>query len=177
MNNLEVFDARSECSSVSSCASDFSDTCSHRFLKYEFVVGSRKSSNLLYTTDENQFYRFNKHNKSGDVYLCAEKNCNSRVHIRKDKLCIQQVKYMHHRHETKEKKYEELNVLNLIKTKCCDLSTLINERKQSVRDICLMCFYFVTANYPHVKIDFFAHERSLQLIRNAALPRTPVSCD
>lgn len=76
-------------------------------------------------------------------------------------------------HTTQEKKYDELRVLNVIKKKCADLSTLLNERKRSVRDI----FYSVMSNNTHVKIDFFKVERCLQLIRSAALPKNPSTVD
>lgn len=110
-NALDSNDASSESSSVISGISEFNEKNStYRFSKYEFVVGSRINSKLLYTIDENQFYRFNKNNKNGAAYLCAEDSCKSRVHIRKENLCIQQEKYYEHKHETKEKKYKELCV-------------------------------------------------------------------
>lgn len=86
----------SDTGSISSGQSDFSDSCSYRFLKYEFVAGYQIKSKLLYTIDEKQFYYFNKSNKSGDAYLCIEKKCNSRLNMRKDEMCIQQEKYSAH---------------------------------------------------------------------------------
>lgn len=74
-------------------------------------------------------------------------------------------------------KYEDLKVLNIIKKKCTDLSTLLNERRQSVRDI----YFAVLADYPNLKKTlgerFYKHERALQLIRNKALPENPQSAD
>lgn len=159
--------------SATSNISDFSDSCTYRFLSYEFVPGYQINSNLLFTVDEKQFYYFNKANKNADAYLCIEKKCNNRVHLRRDKMCIQQEKYAVHNHGTQEKKFDELRVLNIIKKKCADLSTLLNERKQSARDI----FYSVLSNHPGVKIDFFKVERGLQLLRSAALPKNPANCD
>lgn len=170
-NNFD--DTNSETSSVSSVVSEISENSSYRFLRYEFVTGHRITSKLLYTCDEKQFYRFNSKNKSGDAYLCAEKLCKCRVLLRNDKLCIQPEKYCKHNHETKGEKFEELKVLNIIKEKCADISTLINEKKQSVRDI----FYSVVSKHPDVKLEFYSIERSLQIIRNSALPKNPTNCD
>lgn len=165
--------ASSECSSISSGVSESSEgSTSYKFLRYEIVPGFRIGSKLLYTKDKKQFYRFNRTNKNGDAYLCAENGCKKRVHLRIDKLCIQQDKYAVHQHETKEKIYEELTVLNEIKSKCADINTLINEKKQSVRDI----FYSVMSKHPDVKLEFYKHERGLQMIRNSALPKNPLNC-
>lgn len=173
MENENFSDASSDSSSVISTISEFNENISSRSLKYEFVVGCRKNSNLLYTHEENQFYRFNSKNKNGDAYLCAEKSCKSRVHMMQDKTCIQQLKYFKHNHETKEQKYEDLKVLNIIKMKCADISTLMNSKPQSVRDI----FYSVLSNHQNVKLSFYSFERTLQMIRNDSLPKNPISCD
>lgn len=167
----------SDTGSVVSNLSDISATHSYRFLRYELLPGERINSELLYTNDEKHFYRYNSTVKSGDAYLCSEPKCNKRVHLRKDRLCIQYEKYYVHNHSTKEKKYEELKILNIIKKKCSDLTTVLNERRQSVRDI----FYAVLADHPHLKNTFgqkfFKQERALQLIRNKSMPKNPKTAD
>lgn len=159
-----------ECA-ISGFRKDSSHRFNYRFLNYTFMTGYRRDSNLLYSNDEKQFYRFNSKNKSGDAYVCAEikKNCKARVYIQGDKKCVQQEKYSVHTHGTQLEKMWELLVLNLVKDKCADISTLINERKQSFRDI----FYSIVSKYPRVQLNFYTHERSLQTIRNNALPRNP----
>lgn len=172
--NSALSDASSQSSSASSNYSEFSlsDT-SHRFLNYCIVPGHRMNSKLLYTTTENYFYALNSSTKNGDNYLCIENKCSCRVFLRKDKLCVQKEKYINaHTHASQEKKFEELRVLNIIKAKCADLSSLINERKQSVRDI----FYKVISEHKDVSLDFYAVERSLQIIRNKSLPKNPLCC-
>lgn len=165
-------DASSECSSEHSAVSEFSEKGKvYRFLSYERITGYRRNSNLLYTIDEKQFYVYNSTNSNGDAFKCRE--CNSRVHVRADKMCIQQEKYFVHNHTTREQVYTELKVLNIAKQKCADISTLINERKQSIRDI----FYSVLSDYPDVQINFYSIERSLQIIRNSAMPKNPLNCD
>lgn len=153
----------------SSSSGDFNNNSDAlcRFLRYKITPGKRRNSKLLYTIDEKQYYAFNSKNKSGDAYKCIE--CNNRVYL-KDEICTQKKRYFVHKHETKEVVHNELNILNEIKTKCADLNLLINERKQSVRDI----FYSVLGKYPGTQIDFFKHERNLQMIRNSALPKNPV---
>lgn len=112
-------------SSISSASSDIEDT-GYIFLTYIIMQGYRwNASFLLYTTEEKQFYRFNRRTKDSDAYICAEENCNCRVYVRADKNCVQNgKKYNKHNHGTREKKYNELFVLNLIKAKCADLKTL-----------------------------------------------------
>lgn len=175
--NIVFSDASSESSSVISNISDLSNlndnNCEYRFLSYEIVTGQQINSNLLYTKDEKQFYRFNSSNKNADAYLCFVRNCKQRVHLRKDKMCVQKKRYFTHNHATQEKFFEELKILNLVKSKCADISTLFNEKKQSVRNI----FYSVLSNYPNVKMDFYENERCLQLIRNSVLPKNPTTCD
>lgn len=160
-------------SSVSSGLSNFGENCNYRFLTYEIGPGYQINSELLFTKEEKQFYYFTKKNKNDDAYRCVEKNCNCRVNARLDKMCIQKVKYSTHKHGNQEKKYIDFKVLNMIKNKCADLSTLLNERKQSVRDI----FYSVANNHPDFGINFYKVERSLQLIRSAALPKNPTNAD
>lgn len=161
-------DASSECSSIASNISEFSEgSSSYTFLRYEFIQGLRIDSKLLYTKDEKQFYLSIEKTKTVMLIYAPH------PHIRIDKLCIQQNKYNSHRHEKKDKNYEELKVLNEIKEECTDITTLINEKKQSVRDI----FYSVLSKYPEVKLDFYEHERGLQILRNSALPKNPVDCN
>lgn len=105
--------------------------------------------------------------------ICTFKGCTNRVHIRPDKMCVQKERYYNHKHENQEKKFIECKVLNIIKSKCGDLSTILNVKKQAVRDI----FYAVLSDYPDVKLDFFKYERGLQIIRSASLPKNPSSCD
>lgn len=162
-------DANSDSSSVVSGGSDFSEPKgSFRFLEYKITAGKRRNSKLLFTLDEEQYYAFNSKNKNCDAYKCID--CDNRVHLRQDGMCIQKERYYVHRHQKKGNLHLKLNVLNEIKDKCADITSLINQRKQSVRDL----FYSVLSNYPGVDIDFFEHERSLQLIRSAALPKNPV---
>lgn len=138
---------------------------------YEFTPGQRANSQLLYTIDEKQFYRFNKNISIGSVYLCAEKNCKCRVKLNEGK-CFQE-KNQKHDHENKESLYWELFVLNVIKSKCSDIATLMNQKKQSVRDI----FYSVLSQYPQVNLNFYRFESTLQKIRKASLPKNPLSCN
>lgn len=171
---MEAMNNETDAASSVSSIDEFENSI--RFMPYEIITGWRMNSELLYTKNENKLYRKNRPTKNGFAYLCV--SCNSRVHLRPDNVCIQQEKYLVHKHKfpelpTKEKEYEQLKVLNIVKNKCCDLFTLINQRKQSVRDI----FYDVLTNYPHVEIDFFKHEKTFSEIRNNSLPKNPSTCD
>lgn len=174
--NTECSDAFSSSSSTVSSIGESVENGSIRFMPYKIVTGWSLGSNLLYTINEKQFYRKNRSTKIGTAYLCV--SCKSRVHLRNDKICIQEEKYLVHNHklphkETKEEEFEQLKVLNIIKDKCSDIYTLLNQRKQSVRDI----FYDVMSKYPLVELDFFRHEKTLSNIRNQSLPKNPNTCD
>lgn len=148
-----VTDVSSVSSSIASTVSNLSDDPSYRFMSYVFTSRDRRTANMIYTTDEEQFYRFNSKNKDCDAYQCTD--CKSRVHLRKDKMLIQKKCYYNHKCAKKGNESAEKVVLNEIKQKCGDFSTLMDERKQSVRDI----FYSVLAKYPTVKLDFYPRER------------------
>lgn len=107
------------------------------------------------------------------MHFCAQQKIVKVVVVRPDKMCVQKKKYFTHKHETQEKKYMEQKILNLIKEKCAHLSTILNEKKKAVRDI----FYSVLSEYPDVKIDFYKHERGLQMIRSDSLPKNPLNCN
>lgn len=173
LNSTYLIDANSDSSSTTSNISEFSESAAYRFLTYEIATGERYNSKLLYTIEEKQLYYWNRAYASGDAWVCAFKGCNNRVHIRPDKMCVQKERYYIHKHANQEKKFYECKVLNIIKNKCADLSTFINEKKQAVRDI----FYAVLSDYPDVKLDFYKCERGLQMIRSASLPKNPLNCD
>lgn len=171
--NTNFSDANSDSSSTTSNISEFSESAEYRFLTYEITAGERINSKLLFTNDEKQLYYWNRSYASGDAWVCAFKGCTNRVHVRPDKMCVQKERYFNHKHENQEKKFNECKVLNIIKNKCADLSTVLNMKKQAVRDI----FYSVLADYPDIKLDFFKCERGLQMIRSASLPKNPLNCN
>lgn len=140
-------------------------------LNYTFTTGRRFNSKLIYTLEEKQLYRFNKNINIGSVYLCS--SCKCRVKLYENGNLFQEKRYSKHSHGTKENEYTELVIVNKIKEKCSDIKTMINERKQSVRDI----FYSVLSEYPGITLNFFKYESTLQKIRNSAIPKNPTSCD
>lgn len=155
-------------SSLSSSNSNLNDCTSlYRFLAYVPTARGRRNSKMIYTTEEEQYYVFNSKNKNCDAYQCVD--CKSRVHLRKDNQLIQKQQYYGHNCPKKGAEFAENTILNEIKQKCADISTLINERKQSVRDI----FYSVMSKYPTAKLSFHEKERGLQMIRSAKLPKNP----
>lgn len=166
----------SECSTVSSASSsglsNLSESdASYRVLNYVFTTGERRTSNVIYTLDEHQYYCFNGHNRTAKAYKC--KSCNSRVHLRNDNTLIQKKRYYKHTHEQESVLFDKLVILNEIKRKCADISTLIAERKQSVRDV----FYSVVTKHPEAngKLIFEDYERTLSTIRSSAFPKNPIN--
>lgn len=150
---------------VSTTLNDFN--APYRFMNYVFTSRGRRTSKMIYTTDEEQYYVFNSKNKDSDAYQCVD--CKSRVHLRKDEQLIQKQRFYGHKCPKKGLEFSENTVLNEIKQKCGDISTLMNEKKQSVRDI----FYSVISKYPTAKLNFHEKERGLQMIRSAKLPKNP----
>lgn len=95
------------------------DEISYRYLEYIFTQGERRKSNLIFTVEEQHYYRFNEHNKEYDAYKCVD--CNSRVHLRPDGILIQKKRYFVHTHASKALKFDQLTVINEVKTKCADI--------------------------------------------------------
>lgn len=89
-------------------------------VNYILMPGKRKNSELLYSIDEEQFYKKNKTLKNGNISMaCHHNNCNRHVYLNKIKgECVYQVPYTAHNHSPEKKKFETLTVLNSIKAEC-----------------------------------------------------------
>lgn len=100
-------------------------------VNYVLMTGQRFKSNVLYSVDEKQFYRKNKELSNGVIsFDCAQKHknkCNRHVYLDpSNDECVHQMPYAPHDHDTHEKLYEELTVLNPAKESCANPEILSN---------------------------------------------------
>lgn len=86
-------------------------------IKYELVPGKRRNSQLLWSSTELQFYKFNTKLKAGKSYLCYH-GCSCRVLLLNNGICIKTDQKKTHNHPTNQELYEQLSIANEIKIKC-----------------------------------------------------------
>lgn len=100
-------------------------------VNFMFMTGKRFKSKVIYSVDEKQFYRKNRTLVSGiDSYDCAQKHKNQcKRHIYYDPTkneCVHQMPYVAHDHETHEKTFEDLTVINPSKDNSANPEILSN---------------------------------------------------
>lgn len=78
-------------------------------LAYCFLPGYRKDSQLLYTSDDGQFFTRSKTYKNKTVYVCYEKTCRSRVFWFHDGKCTRNNVWRAHNHGDKRQMFDDLN--------------------------------------------------------------------
>lgn len=91
-------------------------------LNYEYVVGRRLNSRLLYVLDEKQLYTKKSMKNENYFYNCYIKTCKARVFVNNE-VCKKVKNFIDHSHETQENMYKELKTLNDIKTSCVEMHT------------------------------------------------------
>lgn len=100
------------------------------------VAGRRANSCLLYSLDENQFYKKNKKLKSGLVsHVCRHENCHRHVYFNPlTNDCIYQVPYEAHNHSDCVEEFDRLGTLNKMKAECATPQSVADstESKTSV---------------------------------------------
>lgn len=105
-------------------------------LKYEFAVGKRKDcQNLIYTTDEHQFYGKNrKENSNGETaYLCrlySKHKCKSRIYLKEGKL-YRKPDFIAHNHGQQKDERIDFQTEFDIKEECGNLASLVNATTQT----------------------------------------------
>lgn len=100
-----------------------------RQIDFEIVPGKRFNSQLLWSQNEMQFYKFNTKLRTGISYLCYH-GCSARVIIRDDGKCYKTDSHKGHNHSTNYDLYKELATKNELKKKCIEDST-----SKSVKEI------------------------------------------
>lgn len=105
-------------------------------LKYEFAVGKRRDcQNLIYTTEEHQFYGKNrKENNQGETaYLCrlySKSKCKSRIYLKEGKLYAKP-DFIAHNHGPQKDERINFQAEFDIKKECGDLASLVNATTQT----------------------------------------------
>lgn len=109
---------------------------------YEIMSGKRRTSKLLYSKDENQFYIKKSEARGRKYYTCYEKNCKSRV-VLENGQCRKATDFIEHNHEEQQEMYDELKALNEIKEQCLDVSSTlgavnaVSGIRETFRNVCV----------------------------------------
>lgn len=94
---------------------------------YEFVIGAREKSKLLWIPSEKQFYIKNRQTKSGMAYLCSVETCKIRVYMKGD-VCNRLISDVHN-HVNAVSDYNKWKALNEVK------ALVVQDRKTAPREI------------------------------------------
>lgn len=91
----------------------------HFNTNFEFVVGYRSGSNLLWVPSDNCFYKQNVYSKTynGIAYRCYDNNCTARKVVTEDNILLT-ISESHIPHPEMYNMYKELHYLNLMKDMC-----------------------------------------------------------
>lgn len=104
-------------------------------MQHDFVMGEKKNWTLLYIVEEKQFYSLNANGAKGKIYRCLNRNCKCRALVNDDKV-VRFNTEQHNHNDDSEERYKKLKVLELMKNRCSDLSTIASgKRMMKTRDI------------------------------------------
>lgn len=104
-------------------------------VKYVLIPGGRIKSELIYSEDEQQFYKKSKRLASGLISACCRQpNCTRKVYL--DPVsgdCTYKHPYVPHNHSPKGEEFNLLTALNKVKKSCTDPAKIsANGSKTSV---------------------------------------------
>lgn len=139
-NSVESVSSQDEANSSQASFSSLSPSY-FRQIDYEFIVGARANSKLLYSNTENQIYSFNTNSRLGKSYMCTysigkKRVCSARVYLVDNNRCIQLHSSPSHNHtDNRQSLKRELFCLNEIKQRCGALESFLTTTKLTVRDI------------------------------------------
>lgn len=101
----------------------------------EKMTGKRKGSEIVYSVEEEQFYKKKKRLSNGKVStVCRNKGCNKRIYV-DESTCTATYEglYSKHEHSPHKAEYEKLKSLNRLKEVCANSDIVgSNDRKTSV---------------------------------------------
>lgn len=145
-DNESVVSNSSSTSNVSLTQRSFSSLSLNQYeiLEFEFIVGERADSKILFTKEECQMYSYNCTTKLGKAFLCVQleksgrkRVCKCRVIlVENDTKCIKLITAFKHNHlDNKTARRRELVCLNEIKRRCSSLESFLSTTRLTVRDI------------------------------------------
>lgn len=95
-------------------------------MEYEFTLGKRIDSKLLYVLTEKQLYKKAREAKEHIVYRCYESTCKARVKIMRSGVCTKVDSFKEHDHDIQESRYKQFKIEGEIKQQCAVSSSLVN---------------------------------------------------
>lgn len=110
-------------------------------IAFEFIVGERVNSKILYAEKENQMYSTNSTCNLGKSFLCTytinkKRVCHARVYLVDDGRCIKLKNSRPHMHSDNRAQYKrELFCLNEMKRRCGELESFLSTTKLTVKNI------------------------------------------
>lgn len=126
-------------------------------LQYESIVGKRKGSKLIYTSDHHLFNM-----KSQGRYVCHVKDCPAKIKI-ENMICS--YTNSSHIHGTQETTYEEYKISDRVKERC------LNETKRPREIFNEEC---ATSTLP---LQYAKRQRTYQKHQRKGIPKNPKTVD
>lgn len=112
--------SRSQCIAIAT-----NTTIDWQGLRYEMMPGTRSTSILLHTLDEQQLYRQRVLYKNVRQYDCKIEDCNSKVYLNTTTgVCFSKEKFRQHTHGSREIEIKKMALVKKMKEDCGKLSTL-----------------------------------------------------
>lgn len=86
-------------------------------LEFEWTVGQRKGSKLIYTKEDCQIFKFKSKHKLKKKFTCYVSSCKSRVQLSNDGVLTKTDDWVNHNHGSQEEKYSAMKIEDAIKNR------------------------------------------------------------
>lgn len=101
----------------------------------EIFVGEKRNNKLLYVYEQKMIYKKKSTYKDIVKYECRNKNCKARLNLIPDGTCVGALHYVDHNHENEEKAFNEMKVLNKIKSDCIDIAETLGSETNGLSSV------------------------------------------
>lgn len=132
-------------------------------LGFEFTVGKKIGSKLIYTQDCHLFNVKYKNSPSSSRHVCHVNNCPAKIQIENDNQC----RYItsNHIHGTQEAAYEEYKLNNRIKERC------LTEKKRPIE------LFDEECSQSSLQLQYAKRQRTYQRHQRKGIPKNPKTVD
>lgn len=105
-------------------------------IPFEFTVGMKTNSKLIFTTDEKQLYRREKRAVENSYYYrCNTVNCKARLFYNAEQNKCSRRKLIPHTHQNQEKTVKVAKLRKIIQDECAQMAGSSKRNKTSVAEI------------------------------------------